>query len=467
MGIIYLEFENSLKKSEIVMPLLSSSKAEAGENYDETYQTDKSQTMVFGIQTPIIAINNTNIDFGYVIDFKLSSNSVLPTLSLTIIDKHEMIKSIDKPGFDNEVRVQILPKFEDAYKKINLTFYITSIRINGNQIALRAAYKLPALTSSQFKSYGKINTYSLFKEIAIETKLGFATNIAETTDNRYVYCNNKSLLETLNDEIDYSDNTTHVLDWWIDYWDNINLVDIKDRYNTIDSDEDLVMWASGQILETTVGNEPEPTLVPAVINDHPAFRNSEMYVSSHAVKTNPGINYSGTSNVYGIYDDSVCDWQDYLIDNSNVKNDIFVKYDYMGENYGSYNYIWSKCIRNSLMANMNMETVTVTMDTPVLALMRGHKVNFIHYVNNDNVEYRIQTLEETGFIDRKQLQTNINLDKYDISADSKLSTGNFIVDRTISAQYLIKGVQIIYTNHKWKYELTLVKNLDSRVSLID
>lgn len=468
MGIIYTEFDNTLEKSEIIMPLLSSSKAEAGEDYHDMHMTDKAQTMVFGIHTPIVVINNTNIDFGHVLHFKLSSKSVLPTLSLTVKDRYGIIKNIDRPTIDNEVRIQILPKFENAYKKINLTFYITSVRINGDQISLYCAYKLPKLVSSQFKSFGKLDTYSLFKTAAIETKLGFATNISKTLDNRYVYCNNKSILDMLNEEINYSDNTTHVLDWWIDYWDNINLVDIKDRYNTIDHDEDLQIWAAGQIYETIAGNEPTPELVPAVINDHPAFANSELYVSNHVIKTNPGINYGGTDKVYAIYNDSNVDYNDYLIQNSrHVKNDYFVNFEYIGENYGNYNYLWSKCIRHSLISNMNLETVTVTMNTPVLALMRGHKVNFIHYVNDENVENRIQALEETGLVSRKNMQSNINLNKYDVSSAVKLSNGNFIVDRSISAQYLINGVEIIYDNNKWKYILTLVKNLDSRVSLTD
>ena len=134
-------------------------------------------------------------------------------------------------------------------KKINLTFYISSIQVNGSLIRLSCIYKLSPLLSSQYKSFGEIDTYSLFKQIAMETGLGFATNLGTLDDNRYVYCDNKSLLDIMNQEISYGNANIHVLDWWVDLWNNINLVDIKERYNTIDTDDDLMIWVSGQVNE--------------------------------------------------------------------------------------------------------------------------------------------------------------------------------------------------------------------------
>ena len=57
MGQITLEFDNTLKFSDIIMPLLSSSPAEMGEHAKPN--VDKLQTSVFGIQVPLIDINGT------------------------------------------------------------------------------------------------------------------------------------------------------------------------------------------------------------------------------------------------------------------------------------------------------------------------------------------------------------------------------------------------------------------------
>ena len=62
MGNIFLEFDNTLEKSEIMMVLNNTSKAEMGNDYIDTGLTDRSQTAVFGVQVPLISINSTVID---------------------------------------------------------------------------------------------------------------------------------------------------------------------------------------------------------------------------------------------------------------------------------------------------------------------------------------------------------------------------------------------------------------------
>ena len=94
------------------------------------------------------------------------------------------------------------------------------------------------------------------------------------------------------------------------------------------------------------------------------------------------------------------------------------------------------------------------MQSPLLALMRGHKVNFIRYVNNDIVENRMKNLEDAGVIDRN-IESNIPLNQYEVELDG--SNGKFRIDRTVSGQYLITEVVITYNNNKWNYDLTLIK----------
>lgn len=458
MSIITLEFDNTLEKTNIVMPINSSSKAEAGEDYNDSNLTEIAQTAVFGIQVPLIAINSTIIDFDSIRYFNLKSQSELPELTLTVEDRFELINNLDKPSHDNEVRIQILPRFDNAYKKIDLTFYINSIQVNGSLVRLSCSYKLPVLSSSQFRTFGELDTYTLFKSIATETGLGFATNIAQGNDIRYTYCDNKSLLDLMIDEINYANATEHIMDWWIDLWDNINLADIKERYLAVDSDDDLQVWIAGETRENTANMEIVASKVPAVLNNHPNIGNSELFVKDYAIHNNSGMQLiMGSDKVYGIYEDVKKEYMDHLIQDGDIKNDIFMKYDYLGETYGEYNYLLSKYLREGYLQKINSETIKVTLQSPLLGLMRGHKVNFIRYVNDDRNENRIKSLDEAGAID-KNVESNIPLDKYELSEkDSNTSDGTFRVDRTVSGQYLITGVDILFTNNSWNYILTLVK----------
>ena len=86
--------------------------------------------------------------------------------------------------------------------------------------------------------------------------------------------------------------------------------------------------------------------------------------------------------------------------------------------------------------------------------MRGHKVNFIRYVNDDNIENRMKALEDAGVIDRN-IESNIPLSDYEIEDIN--NDGNFRLDKTVSGQYLITSINIQYTNKEWNYILTLVR----------
>ena len=464
MSIVTLEFDNTLEKSSIIMPLLSSSHQEGGDEYNDSNLTDKLQTSVFGIQTPLIMINTTVIDFDAVKYFNLKSTGRLPELIMTVEDRYELINNIDKPGNDNEVRIQIIPRFDNAYKKIDLTFFISNIQVNGSMIRLTCTYKLPLLTSSKYKTYGEIDTYSLFKEVATETSLGFATNIATLTDSRYAYCDNKSLLELMNDEIQYSNATEHIIDWWVDFWDNINLVDIKERYETVDSDDDIQVWIAGQINEVSQGNETQPIQATAVVNNLPMYSNSELYVKDYTINNKPGANVGkGTDRVYGIYEDINKEYSDFFIQDGDVKKDIFAKYEYIGENYGEYNYLFSKQLRETFLQKIITETINITLQSPLLGLMRGHKINFIRYVNNDIVENKMKTLEAAGIIDRN-IESNISLAEYENTEDS--GSGKFVLDKTVSGQYLILGVNIVFTNNQWDYILTLAKPAITKATIL-
>lgn len=465
MSIITVEFDNILEKSEIVMPLISSSKAEAGDDYNGTNMTDKAQTAVFGIQVPLIMINHTVIDFDAVHHFSLKSQGCLPELSMTIEDKFELLTNIDKPTNDNEVRIQILPRFDNAYKKVNLTFYINNIQVSGSLVRLTCSYKLPALMSSQFKTLGEMDTYSIFKKTAADTGLGFATNIAQGNDFRYVYCNNLSYYDLLNDEIQFADATDHIMDWWIDLWDNINLVDIRERYNSVDSDDDIQIWVAGQVNEVTIDNETKPYKTPAVLSNFPGLKQSELFVKSYSISNKPGVQISkGSDKVYGVYEDNKNEYIDYLIQDGDTKSDIFTVYDYLGENYGEYNYMLAKQLRSAFMQKINAETIIVKLQSPLLGIMRGHKVNFIRYVNDDKIENKMKNLEEAGVIDRN-VETNIPLNNYELPTNT--DNGSFRIDRTASGQYLVIGVDITYSNKSWDYTLTLSKPASSRTNIVN
>ena len=465
MSKIEIKFDNNIKQDEIIVQLTNSSPTEAGNNYKNNQQ-EIQQTSIYGIQAPLIKINNVVVDFIDVIEFSLKSQDVLPTVNITIKDRYNLISSLDTPGSDNILRVQILPRFDNSYKKINLTFYISQIRINKDYITLSGVYKLPKLTSSNIKAFGEIGTYNLFESIAKETELGFASNIdLIETDKRYIYCDNKSYLELMNREIKFSEiGDMGILEYWIDYWNTLTLVDIYERYNTIEKDENMLIWVSGAVEEIGEGLKQTPIQTTALLSNSPTLSNSELYIMNYNIINRTGEQYyKGTDKLYSIYSEDNKEYMDYLIQDGDVKKDIFTKYEYLGEYYGKFNYLLSERKRQDFLQKINTESLEIELKTPLLALMRGNKVNIAIYKNDPMMEYSMDSLKETNNIN-SNFQTYIPMDD---DNNTKDADGKFILDKNISGQYMISGCNIRFYNNQWHYLITLNRPASNKTQIIN
>lgn len=462
MGQIFVEFDNQLKQSDIIVTLQNSSKDEAGEYY-EPNKVDVQQTSVYGIQAPIVQINNTFIDCDKIINFSLKSINELPEVSIEVRDDSGYLQNLDSTGMDNELRIQILPKFDEAYKKINLTFYLDSIRINNNIIKARGVYKVPKFTSSQFKAFGEVNTYDLFKLIATDTGLGFATNTSSNDgDKRYVYCPYKSYKNILDEEISRGGSSMEIYDYWVDFWNNINLVDIYDRYNNKDKEDDMQIWIANQMKEMGEGSETIPYQTLALLTNLPLNQSSELYIKEYQIHNNSGSSViDGTDKVLSIYKDIDKTHTDTLVQDGDIKKDIFLKYNYLGEVWGEYDYLLQPHLRKAFLQKINSETVEVTLEAPLLGLMRGHKVNIGWYITDEELSAKKEVLSQVGILN--DVQTDLPIPE-DINGDE--TNGKFELDKKVSGQYLIIGCNIKYTDEKWSYTLILSRPAQDKPKIL-
>lgn len=466
MSTIQVKFDNTLKQSDIIVPLIHSSKSEAQESY-EPNQSERQQTLVYGIQSPLIMINNIVVNFLDVISFELLCESVMPEAHIVVHDRYKLTSIIDSPGIDNELRIQILPKFENKYKKINLTFYITNMKNNNNIIHITGEYKMSKFISSNIKSFGLISTYKLFEAIAQETGMGFASNVADDNQQRYIYCPNKSYKELLRNEITFSCNETQIYDYWIDWWNNLILADIFERYNATDKDEDMQIWIAGQNKEVSEGSEIQPIQAVATLHNNPSLKNTELHVADYKICTSPGPQMSkGTDRVFSVYEFSKTEYLDYLIQDGDTKKDIFAKYEYLGEVYDDHNYLLSSkkydTFKQKIQSN---ETIEITLKTPLLGIMRGNRVNFLWYTNDSVVEGTQKTLEENECIDPNP-QTNIPITEDD-NIENTVHDGEFVLDKSVSGQYLVTKCAMKFKDSNWNYVVTLSRPSSDKPKLIN
>ena len=464
---IEVKFDHTLEQSEIIVPLIHSSEEEAGQSYEDN-KAEIQQTLVYGIRMPLISVNNIVIDFDNIVDFSLKSKEVFPSISMTVRDKYGLIDSIDTPGMDNEIRIQILPQFEGIYKKIDLTFYISKCTSRNNFLTITGLYKIPEFTMTKLKAFGEVNTYNLYEEIAKESKLGFASNVqSNDQDKRYVYCDYKSYEELLEKEINFAGSKTNIMDYWVDFWNNLTLVDIYERYNTIDKDEDMMIWVSVNPDEIGEGNNAEPVQLVATISNNPAYKETELYVKDYQIITNSGTQlFNGTDRLYSIYEANLWEHMDYLVQDGDVKKDIYTKFEYLGEIYGNYNYMLQNILRRTLLQKIKSEYLQVTLYAPSLGILRGDKINFVSYVNDSMIENKFKDLSDKGLINPNP-ETNIPLNDFELPEEEvKADGGQLSIDRAISGQYLIIGCDIKYSDNQWSYELLLSRPADQKPKFI-
>lgn len=393
-----------------------------------------NQTKIEGILTPIVSINGMSITFKQILYFKLSSRDVFPTLEISINDSENLIKILNRPGENNTIQVQILPEFDNTYKKLNLLFYIVSYEAIGDYVEFQCLYSIPGIFDTKLESFGKVNTYQLCNTIASKLRLGLVSNVAGCSDSRWVYCDNTTYMNKLIREMSYSGNTNQVFDMWIDFRNNLSLVDIYERIRA--EDTQLSVWVADSIAPDMEG-ERTPKLVPAMISNAVLYRGTPMFTQEYTNLNNNANNIVlGNDSVLMTHSfDSFVSDDSYLVNGSKSDTDVS-KIVYGGEYFGDFNYISQQGLNNRYRSKVRSSRLQLSLVVPCLGLMRGDKVNVAWYEYNT---YLSDTLE-----------------------DSNTSNGTEpVINKNVTGQYYIDGCTIEYNLNSsstgWKQTLILSK----------
>lgn len=445
MAQITVKYDPTLKIEEIVEPMYATSENECAEDRPAEVQ----QTKITGILSPLIKVNRILILWDKVTKFELTSKGFLPTLSFTFKDDLGFTKSLDQPGNDNLVLLQILPPFEDAYKKINLRFFINDVRIKGDMVSITASYNVPALVQDKLQSFGKITTYDFLDKIAKECELGLASNIDGTEDERYIYLRNTNFVKSIETEIKRSGNENCILDTWIDLHNYVVLCDMLERYNAIESE--IKVWTAPTVIPDTenTGEPVQPKEEDAILSNAIAMRTTQLFINDYTVKNNAGSNLRfGTDKVLQSYYIDKSEASSVLIQDGDVKKDTFIKTIYKGELFGEYDYFTSEFCRSAFLQKINSNTIEVSLSTPLLGLERGGKVNVQWYeVNEIATVIKNENPIETNIPDTEGEQTEKD---------------EMTLNKQVSGQYFIIGTTIKFLgwDQGWKYILTLTRPTD-------
>lgn len=422
------------------------------EDPDYGVDSEMQQTKVTGILSPLIRIGSTVIPIGSVKYMKLT-DTFFPKVTLRVEDKFDLVKTFDKPTRDNKLQIQIIPTFDNAYKKINLTFWIENLSFTDGYIDIIASYNIPNFYNNVLKAYGEISTYEFCEKVAKDLQLGFASNLDSTNDTRWIYIPNEKVYTALDRECFLGGGEEQILSWWVDYWNCLNLVDIYERNKTIDSD--LKMWVyPKKIPDTETGEKVEPILMESFITNNDIYRDTQIYVGSYTDSLRMS---KVTDKIVETYKINDMEEDNFVIQDGDVNNDIFTNYEYGGENFGDYPYIKQSYCRDMWIAKVNNSTIKLSLWQPCLGLMKGHKVNFYWY----NVNEFTKVTEDSDDVN-SNIPLPVDADRDKASGlDPKKVEDKMIIDKQVSGQYYITDSTFIYNynggSYTWEHVLTLTR----------
>lgn len=409
------------------------------------YQVD--QTKITGIAAPLVRLNDITINFTQVKEMVLSCKKLVPTLSLTIEDSLGLTKALDHPKTDNILRLEILPPFDDAYKKVNLTFYITHFESEGDTLELTCKYNLKELYRNRLESYGEMTFYELCDKIAKESQLGLASNISDTDDKRYMYCANQSYLDLLKDEVKRSGTEKLIPEVWVDWFNYLNVIDIWERYQSTDPIYKVWTLPSTQI-DTSAGKEIKPVQEDAVITNTPSSLQSQLFTDEYQIVNKSKSNITeGTDKIVEIYHYDKNESESMLIQDGDVHEDIFIKTIYMGEAFGDSSFQLQQICRDAAIQKLYNQCISINLSSPMLGLVRGAKVDFRWFDVND---YAVKAKQDNDI--------NTTSDGEDDAVEKE----SFALNKQISGQYLILETELTYngSNASWEYKLLLGRPAD-------
>ena len=453
--------------NQIVTSLMEASSEQIGE---ATYNTSGiKQTDVYGIAAPILSINGVVVDMIDLFYFKLDCTGMLPKVEFEFQDRNNIFTQYNKPSTSNELQVEILPAIDNAYRKINLSFYLTDVDIDNYVVSGEGIYKVPGLINDRAGSFGEVTTYQLCNSVSLNSGLGFASNVVDTNDKRFIYCNFKNLEELLKEEIETAgSDESHVYDCWVDPWEYLVLCDVYERYNTVDPEESLNIWVASHSTIGGINDKVEPVKREAILTNHPLDSRSELFVKQFKTTTNTQYVKQGTEKAVLVYNMGTKEYVGQYVADGDINKDAYTNLEYGGEMYGEYDYVFAKHCRDMFLKKMQSETVEVTLATPVLSLSRGDQCRFVWIDNDPQNKYWRDVLEQYMAIRTPdQIQTDDMswlMGWMNHARDLGLDNDGG-VNLQISGQYLIVGIIMEYDNG-WQYKLRLARPASRQPQLL-
>ena len=265
--------------TQILEPKLKGGEIRVTLNNQEDFKREVAKN--FGY-LPVIYYGSYQIEYRDIEFFQLFTQNNLPTIKLVFRDTLSLMKDKAFPMDDTKIILFINPR-SNQLKPIHMTFKINSFLVKGKVYTLTATVDSNALYIKKFKSFSSKSSFNVFKQIAEETGLGFASNIDDTNDSMTWINPGKSYADYIDDVVNnsYKSDETY-LTCYVDYYYNLTYIDVEKELKR-DIREELGI---GNIGLHEILKEDKELVNKLVLTNNMAFRSSNVYFKEHKILNN-------------------------------------------------------------------------------------------------------------------------------------------------------------------------------------
>lgn len=254
------------------------------------------QTQMAGAIFPVVRINDMEFGVKNIVDMTISSDSFLPSISLSLrMNSNEFV--VTNMPKDGDIVSTFIRTNTYALNYLRNDFIITSCSVDDNtrgvtNVDLSGHLFVPGI-ESDYNLFGLIGTSrTVCKEVAKKFNIGFAYNDEEDTDDYQSWVCSGSATEFVEDVVSHSwKNNTSFYNTWIDLYYNLCFVNVNKFLLSNGKEEVDVTFASNiavyQGLAKDAGEDADTANVTIkMLSNNPSFRGTPFYVTGWDITNN-------------------------------------------------------------------------------------------------------------------------------------------------------------------------------------
>ena len=409
----------------------------------------RDESRIYGDLFPFIQIGKYRFAYDTIRHLRLEEDSFLPSITVTVLDVNGNLNSAFFPKSDEKISIYIRSK-KEQYKPIRADFLIidaTPMSSGSGEMEMHGKNKtftisgilfVPTLWKYNIKAYKDLTSFDLFKQLAIEMQIGYATN-EDSMDDKMTWIN-----PNWNYEGFIKDTVKHI--WkndesfyrtFIDKYYYLNLINVNNQFSDEQTIDDFIFYSltmTDYLLNDK--KEIEDDTMRLLFSNFSKYRKSPMFITSYNLVSNLGSNLieNGVRRKMNYYEANLetNKYQDLFVESlvtRNMKskknslkptNDVLKDLEvhkWAGIEYDNrhMNYIYSKFhnFQNNIELNKIQLKITTLGYNP--SVIRGMRIPIVIVNENSSDSVHSEEYEEKdldGSIYQAEKQLNIKIDRF-------------------------------------------------------